>query len=101
MNTLLATARNINITSRDSKRGPITPKSEIITEPIIEMILTTYHKESELIDGNLIHIKKTKTHRINLDINAATSLATQLQEWATEAQTLKTKLQESNLQCEN
>jgi hypothetical protein len=100
MDHLLTTARNITITTHDSKGEQITQKSEIITEPMIEMVLTTYHKEMELIEGNLLPIKKLKTHRITLHINAALTLATHLQEWATEAQTIKNKLQESNLQCE-
>ena len=100
MDYLLTTARNITITTHDSKGEQITPKSQIITEPMIEMVLTTYHKEMELIEGSIIPTKKLKTHRIALHINAALSLATHLQEWATEAQTIKTKLQESNLQCE-
>ena len=68
---------------------------------MIEMVLTTYHKQMEFIDNNLINVKKTQSHRIILDINAAEALATEIQEWIKEAKTLETKLIESELTCES
>ena len=85
MNYLIATARD-----------RITPESELM----IEMVLTTYHKQMEFID-NLINVKKTNSHRIILNINSAQALATELQEWVKETQALKTKLQETKLTCES
>lgn len=102
MQYLVCTARNILIgITTDTKDGTLTPEAQIKTNPMIEMILTTYHKQMEFIDNNLINVKKTNSHRIILDINAAQTLATELQNWTTEAQNLQTKLNESELTCES
>lgn len=101
MNHLVATARNLLIGTHEKNHGRVTPESELTTEPIIEMILTTYHKQMEFIDNNLINVKKTQSHRITLNINSAQALATELQEWVKETQALKTKLQETKLTCES
>ena len=101
MNYLVATARNLLLGTHDKKQGRVTSESELVTQPMIEMVLTTYHKQMEFIDNNLINVKKTQSHRIILDINAAEALATEIQEWIKEAKTLETKIQESELTCES
>ncbi len=101
MQHLVATARNLSITVHEKDGKTITPKSELNAEPLIEMVLTTYERQMEFVDGTMVNIKKTQSHRIGLNINTAQALATQLEEWIKEAQTLETKLSESDLSCDS
>ncbi len=87
------------VTTSDKNGDNITEQSEITTEPLVEMVLTTYEKQMSLVDGNLISIKELKTRRIGLSINAMESLATQLKEWIEETKEIQTRLETGTLQC--
>lgn len=101
MEHLVATARNLSITVHEKNGENITTECELNAEPLIEMILTTYERQMEFVDGTMVNIKKTKSHRIGLNINSAIALGTQLAEWVKEAQALETKLEEGTLQCDS
>jgi hypothetical protein len=101
MQHLIATARNLSIAVHEKDGKTVTPECELHAEPLIEMVLTTYERQMEFVDGTMINIKKTQSHRIGLNINSAQALATQLEEWIKEAQALETKLEESDLTCDS
>jgi len=101
MEYLICTARNLSLIAQNTQNTAITEDCELLIEPQIEMILTTYEKQMELIDGNLINIKKIKGHRIGLSINAAQALVTQLQEWITEAEQLEQRLEQCKLKTDS
>jgi len=101
MQYLLSTARNHTITVRAEPNQEITETSKITSEPCIEMVLVTYETKHELVSGTLIPIKTTQTTRIGLTINSAKELATEIQEWAIEAEIIKQKIGEIKCSQEN
>ncbi len=101
MEYLVCTARNLKLSVLNPQDEPIADQNELQVSPLIEMILTTYEKKMEFVDSNLINIKKTNSHRIGLNINAAEALVTHLGEWIKEAKTLQTRLNDGTLTCES
>lgn len=99
MQYLISTARNLSVVLNEQNNGRILEGSELNASVLIELILSSYGRQVEFVDGNLVSIKKTQSTRLGLSINAAESLVTHLQESIQEAKIIESRLKEGTMQC--